>query len=116
MGANHAYEISQDDHKELRRYLGTWLKKKRDEAGLTQTELAKKLGLKLHTSVSQVENGIGRIPQSLYHRWAFELGIDAEVFAITVIEHMEPGLYAMMGNRSKCCKPLSERDDLDDLA
>src|SRR6187549_621968 len=48
--------------KELRKKAGTWLKAKRQEAGLSQMDLAQKLGFKYYTFISQVENGFGRVP------------------------------------------------------
>ncbi len=90
-----------DRTKELRRELGAWLKQGREAKGLTQAELAEKLGLRYYSFISQVENGIGRIPQDLYRPWADALGIDAPVFAMTVLEHIEPGLHAMLAAESR---------------
>ncbi|MEM1385633.1 MAG: helix-turn-helix transcriptional regulator [Pseudomonadota bacterium] len=91
-----AKEISQDQAKELRRTLGLWLKQRREDAKLTQADLADRLGLRYYSFVSQVENGIGRIPQHLYEGWAKALQVDRLVFGMTILEHLEPGLYAMI--------------------
>ncbi|MGF1453937.1 MAG: helix-turn-helix domain-containing protein [Alphaproteobacteria bacterium] len=85
-----------DRTKELRRALGTWLKQGREAKGLTQAELAERLGLRYYSFISQVENGIGRIPQDLYGPWAAALDIEGPVFAMTVLEHIEPGLHALL--------------------
>lgn len=85
-----------DDPKRLRRDLGAWLKSKREEAGLTQADLAERLGLKYYSFVSQVENGIGRIPQDIYAAWADALGVPRREFALTAIAHLEPGLHRML--------------------
>ena len=47
---------------ELRKRAGSWLQERRKAAGLSQIELAARLGLKYYTFVSQVENGFGRVP------------------------------------------------------
>ena len=45
-----------------RKEAGTWLKGLRGQAGLTQTELAGRLGFKYYPFVSQVETGFSRVP------------------------------------------------------
>ncbi len=85
-----------DDPKQLRRALGAWLKERREQAGLTQADLAERLGLKYYSFISQVENGIGRIPQDVYAPWAAALEIAPRDFAATVIRHLEPGLHRML--------------------
>ncbi len=89
-------EPQADMTKELRRRLGRWLKQQRESAGLTQADLAERLGLRYYSFVSQVENGIGRIPQDLYAPWARALAIDGREFAMTVLAHMEPGLHELI--------------------
>ncbi|NBC32814.1 MAG: helix-turn-helix domain-containing protein, partial [Alphaproteobacteria bacterium] len=56
--------------KALRWRLGRWLKQQREAAGLTQADLAERLGLRYYSFISQVEGGYGRIPQALYIAWA----------------------------------------------
>ncbi|MEM9763491.1 MAG: helix-turn-helix transcriptional regulator [Pseudomonadota bacterium] len=92
-----AAKPSDDATKELRRKLGRWLKERREARRLTQADLAEKLGLRYYSFVSQVENGLGRIPQDLYAPWADALGIEARQFGWTVLAHLEPGLYEMLG-------------------
>lgn len=80
--------------RDLRRQLGRALKTWREDRGLTQADLAAELGLKYYSFISQVENGIGRIPQDLYIPWADALGVERQVFCWTILEHIEPSLYA----------------------
>ncbi len=89
-------EAQADQTKELRRQLGRWLKHRREAADITQAQLAERLGLRYYSFVSQVENGIGRIPQDLYAPWAKALGLDGKDFALTVLKHLEPGLYDLI--------------------
>lgn len=90
------FELPADNAKELRRQLGYWLKKRREEAGLTQAQLASQLDLRYYSFISQVENGACRIPQDLYASWADGLGVSREEFARTILEHVEPGLAEML--------------------
>lgn len=91
-----AKDAEADIARELRRDLGRWLKQRREDAGLTQADLAAALDLKYYSFISQVENGVGRIPQALYAPWAFALQISAADFAWMALSHLEPGLYAML--------------------
>jgi len=82
--------------RELRRAFGQWLKDQRETRGLTQADLGLKLDLKYYSFISQVENGIGRIPQELYAPWAAALGVPPEDFAWMALSHLEPGLHEML--------------------
>src|ERR1700749_4707088 len=76
--------------KQLRKEAGTWLKGLRGRAGLSQMELAQRLGLKYYTFVSQVENGFGRVPTESMEAWARALGADPSVFARELLSYYEP--------------------------
>ena len=52
--------------REQRKQAGNWLKQLRADAGLSQVDLAGRLGLKYYTFISQVENGFGRVPTVVY--------------------------------------------------
>ena len=84
--------------RESRRELGRQLKAWRESKGLTQADLAADLGLKYYSFISQVENGIGRIPQDLYLPWADALSVDRSTFCWKVLEHIEPSLYAQLAD------------------
>jgi transcriptional regulator with XRE-family HTH domain len=87
--------------KELRRQAGTWLKERRNQAGLSQIQLAECLSLKYYTFVSQVENGFGRVPIDIMERWANALGIDPSEFAKHLISFYEPELYRLLYEERK---------------
>jgi transcriptional regulator with XRE-family HTH domain len=92
---------SAPEAKKLRKEAGSWLKELRGRAGLSQIELAEKLGLKYYTFVSQVENGFGRVPTELMELWARSLGADPCEFARTLLSFYEPTLHQLLFERPK---------------
>src|SRR5262245_27480000 len=46
-----------------RKEAGLWLRRLREERGLSQRELADKVGVEVYTLISQLESGRGLIPQ-----------------------------------------------------
>jgi len=79
-----------------RKEAGTWLKGLRGQAGLTQTELAGRLGFKYYPFISQVENGHGRVPTGKMEAWAQTLGVDPSHFAKKLISFYEPELHRLL--------------------
>jgi len=61
--------------KQHRKRAGVWLKTLREEAGLTQMQLAGRLGFKYYAFVSQVETGFSRVPTEKMEAWARALGV-----------------------------------------
>ena len=82
--------------KELRRQAGQWLKGAREAAGLTQAELAERVGLRYYTFVSQVESGLGRVPIDLQAAWAQAIGHEPQPFAKRLLEFYEPELFRLL--------------------
>ena len=82
--------------KVLRQQAGRWLKTKREAAGLTQAELAERVGLRYYTFVSQVESGLGRLPIETQGAWATALGLDPGDFARTLLRFYEPELFRLL--------------------
>ena len=82
--------------KQLRKQAGNWLKELRSQAGLSQIQLAKMLGLKYYTFISQVENGFGRVPVESMEAWAKALGVNPSHFAKHLIQFYEPELYRLL--------------------
>ncbi len=80
----------------LRRQAGRWLKQAREAAGLTQAELAERVGLRYYTFVSQVESGLGRLPIETQGAWAEALGLDPREFAQMLLQYYEPELYRLL--------------------
>lgn len=79
-----------------RKEAGTWLKELRARAGLSQVELAAKLGLKYYTFISQVENGFGRVPTDTMEAWSRALGQEPSCFTRTLLSYYDPELYRLL--------------------
>lgn len=79
-----------------RKEAGTWLKELRARAGLSQVELAEKLGLKYYTFISQVENGFGRVPTDQIGAWGRALGEEPSGFARKLLSYYDPELYRLL--------------------
>jgi transcriptional regulator with XRE-family HTH domain len=81
---------------EMRKRAGAWLQERRKAAGLSQIDLADRLGLKYYTFVSQVENGFGRVPTDSMEGWARALGIAPSEFARHLLTFYEPELHKLL--------------------
>lgn len=79
-----------------RKQAGDWLKQRRADAGLSQVDLAAKLGLKYYTFISQVENGFSRVPTEAMEAWATQLGLDPAGFARHLLVYYEPELHRLL--------------------
>jgi transcriptional regulator with XRE-family HTH domain len=82
--------------KALRKQAGAWLQQMRKAAGLSQIELAARLGLRYYTFVSQVENGFGRVPIETMERWALALDIAPAEFARRLLVYYDPELHRLL--------------------
>ena len=82
--------------KQLRKQAGRWLKVMREQAGLTQADLADRLGLRYYTFISQVEGGHGRVPSEQFEAWAVALGIDPRHFTQVMLKHYDPPVYWLL--------------------
>lgn len=87
---------AEPETKRLRKQAGTWLKELRGQAGLSQIELARVLGFKYYTFISQVENGFGRVPTESLEAWARALGVDPSKFARELLSYYDPELFRLL--------------------
>jgi transcriptional regulator with XRE-family HTH domain len=55
---------------------GAWLRELRERQGLTQRELAHKVGAECYTVIAQLEHGRGQIPAHRWPVWAQALGVE----------------------------------------
>jgi len=75
---------------QLRNQSGAWLRELREKRGLSQRELAKRVGAEYYTVISQLEAGLGRIPPDRYLVWADALGVEPREFARTLMSYSDP--------------------------
>lgn len=85
----------------LRKEAGNWLKARRTQAGLSQVDLAARLGLKYYTFVSQVENGFSRVPTETMEAWAVALKLEPADFTKHLLVYYEPELHRLLFGASK---------------
>jgi transcriptional regulator with XRE-family HTH domain len=93
-----------------RKRAGIWLRGLREEAGLTQLELARRLHIKYYAFVSQVETGLSRVPTDKLEAWAHTLDVDPSDFAKRLISFYEPELHRLLYQpRSRRAHPSKKR-------
>lgn len=86
----------EDERRELRVQAGLWLRQRREDRGLSQRELAQRVGVLYYTFVSQIESGRGRIPPERYERWAAALEVEPQVFGRTMLKFYEPSTFRLI--------------------
>jgi transcriptional regulator with XRE-family HTH domain len=69
---------------------GVWLRELREKRGLSQRDLADRVGAEYYTFISQLEAGRGHIPPDRYLVWAHALGIDEREFVRTLMSYYDP--------------------------
>lgn len=84
------------DVQDLRKEGGRWLKDLRERAGLSQRQLAGKVGTEHYTFISQLETGRGRIPPDRYHMWAAALGVPAKAFVQEILRYYDPMTFEIL--------------------
>ena len=89
-------KASAEEVAELRRDAGAWLKSLREARGLSQRDLAQKVGVDYYTFISQVESGRGRIPPERYRAWAGALGMAPKDFVTKLMRYYDPVTYRIL--------------------
>jgi ribosome-binding protein aMBF1 (putative translation factor) len=84
------------DVQDLRRDGGRWLKEQREHAGLSQRQLADRVGADYYTFISQLETGRGRIPPDRYRAWADALGLRPRTFVRDVLRFYDPITHGIL--------------------
>jgi transcriptional regulator with XRE-family HTH domain len=82
--------------RDRRKRAGSWLKELREQAGLTQMDVASRVGFKYYAFVSQVENGFSRVPTEKLEAWALTLGVEPPRFARHLMSFYEPELHRIL--------------------
>lgn len=83
-------KLGGDEVKALRCEAGQWLKYLREKRGLSQRQLADKVGIDYYTFISQLETGRGRIPPDRYEAWAKALGISSYDLVYNLMQYYDP--------------------------
>lgn len=97
----HPQQGSGSDVLRLRQEAGRWLKSLREEAGLSQRELARSVGVDYYTFISQIEAGRGRIPPDRYESFADALKIDSSLFVKRLLSYYDPVTYYLLFEKGK---------------
>jgi transcriptional regulator with XRE-family HTH domain len=87
---------SATDVQNLRRNGGRWLKEQRERAGMSQRQLAERVGADYYTFISQLETGRGRLPPDRYLEWAGALGMPPHVFVREILRFYDPITYDIL--------------------
>src|SRR6185295_13424499 len=93
---SHPQRLSEKSTKELRIKAGAWLRELRENCGLSQSELAAKVGAEYYTFISQLETGRGRIPPDRYLVWATALNVEPQEFVQTLMSYYDPVTYEIL--------------------
>ena len=93
---SHPQQRAAHDVKRLRREAGDWLRQLREQRGLSQRQLANKVGLDYYTFVSQLATGRGRIPPDRYELWALALGVDTRAFVRELMRYYDPVTHDLL--------------------
>jgi transcriptional regulator with XRE-family HTH domain len=93
---SHPQRLSSKLTKDLRNEAGLWLRELREKQGLSQRDLAAKVGAEYYTFISQLETGRGRIPPDRYLAWAEALGIAPQEFVHRLMSYYDPVTYGIL--------------------
>lgn len=86
----------------LRKEAGQLLKGMRERKGLTQRELASKVGFDYYTFIAQIEAGRGRLPPERYAAYARALDVPSQEFVRTLLKFYDPVTYSHLFGDSNC--------------
>lgn len=88
--------LSTDETAALRQQAGKWLRTLREEAHLSQRDLAKAVGIEYYTFISQIESGRGRLPPAQYAAFAKALGVPARDFVLGLMQYYDSLTYEIL--------------------
>lgn len=80
----------------LRKGAGRRLRAIRENAGLSQRDLAARLGMTFYTYVSTIEHGRSTVSVQQYHAWAAALEVDVRDFVLTLMPYYDPITYRLL--------------------
>lgn len=100
----HSHKSDDADALQLRRDGGRWLRDRRVRSGLSQREMAERVGARYYTFISQIENGRGRIPPDRYADWARALSVSASDFVFNIMRFYDPVTHQLLFDGDKSSK------------
>lgn len=80
----------------LRKEAGVWLKERREAQGLSQRDLAARVGIEYYTFISQIEAGRGRVPAERFEAYANALKVDPREFTRKMLRYNEPVIFNLL--------------------
>lgn len=80
----------------LRKRFGAWLQRTREDAEMTQAQLAASLGYAWGVTISQVERGATVFPPAELRPWAMAIKLDPKELADKWLYHVEPFVYDVL--------------------
>lgn len=92
----HSHKSDDAEAQRLRREGGRWLKEQRLRTGLSQREMAERVGARYYTFISQLENGRGRIPPDRYADWAKVLALPSSTFVYNIMRFYDPVTHQLL--------------------
>lgn len=87
------YRLNNEIAQLMRKRAGAYVRGLRQDARLTQQQVAKALGYDYYTMISQIEIGRTRVPPEDYARWAQILGVAVNEFARNMLSFVDPFTY-----------------------
>jgi transcriptional regulator with XRE-family HTH domain len=82
--------------KELRSEAGRWLRDLRELRGLSQRDLASRVGTRYFTFISAIEGGRGRVPPDRYIAWANALEVQPREFVHRLMSYYDPVTFGIL--------------------
>lgn len=107
---------TRDEIAGLRKEAGAWLKERREAQGLSQRDLAARVGIEYYTFISQIEAGRGRVPAERFEAYANALKVDPREFTQTMLRYNEPVIFNLLFGATAAevtPKPASSIADLE---
>lgn len=83
-----------------RRGAGIWLKTLRLDRGLSQRQMAARVGIECYSLISQIEAGRGSVPLNKCVPWANALDVEPREFVLQLLRWYHPEAYGALVSTS----------------
>ena len=95
----HPQHNGDEEVKLLRQEAGRWLKRVRENRGLSQSDLASKIEVENYRFISQIEAGRGRVPPDRYEAWAEAVDMDVSLFVLKLMRYYDPITFKIIKSK-----------------